>query len=153
MLPEPLAVLELLPVLPLAETELPADAGDPLVPALEPAEPLLWLPPPAEPDWDGSAWANPDPLAIAAPSPKVTAPAPSHVDVAMWRPSAPRRAFAARALALARFVVRCLPAMAVPDLSVVIPFGVVFGPKRHAHTAQPPIAGLSAGLLQASGNR
>jgi hypothetical protein len=60
-----------------------------------------------------SAWANPVPLASAAPRPSVTAPAPSQLDVSRWRRCARRRAFLASAVALARFLVRCLPAIAV----------------------------------------
>ena len=64
-----------------------------------------------------SAWASPVPLASAAPMPSVTVPAPSQLDVSMRRCRA--RAFLACAVALARCVVRCLPAIAVPFSSVV----------------------------------
>jgi hypothetical protein len=70
-----------------------------------------------------SAWASPLPLASAAPNPSVTAPAPSQLDASRWRRCARRRAFLASAAALARCVVRCLLAIAVPFSSVVF-----FGP-------------------------
>jgi hypothetical protein len=76
------------------------------------------------PDGVVSAWANPVPLASAAPRPTVTAPAPSQVDASRWRRCARRRAFLACAVALARCVVWCLPAIAVPFSSVVF-----FGPE------------------------
>lgn len=62
-----------------------------------------------------SAWAKPDQLASAAPSPRVTAPAPSQLDVstrrrAAWR--ARRCALFRCALHFALYVRVCIPAMA-----------------------------------------
>jgi hypothetical protein len=45
------------------------------------------------PEGEVSAWASPVPLASAAPRPSVTAPAPSQLDVSIWRRCARRRAF------------------------------------------------------------
>lgn len=93
------------PVLPDGEVvEIPVPAGVPVAAALpvaavdpelvEPALALLeahalvvlvlWLlPGDVDPPVPESAWASPDPLASAEPSPKVTAPAPSHVGVGL----------------------------------------------------------------------
>jgi hypothetical protein len=60
------------------------------------------------------AWAIPDPLASAAPTPRVRAPAPSQVDVWLRRCWAARwRAFTRLAFALARLLLRCVAAMAL----------------------------------------
>ena len=63
-----------------------------------------------------SALASPDPLTTAAPTPRVTAPAPNQVETSLWRWWVRRRAFLRSALA--RFVVRCLVAIAVPSIRV-----------------------------------
>jgi hypothetical protein len=100
------------PVLPDGEVvEVPVPAGVPAAPALpeaalDPAlldselvEPVLEpLEPPApvelvpwvlsddvDPPVPESAWASPDPLAKAAPSPRVTAPVPNQVETSLLR--------------------------------------------------------------------
>jgi hypothetical protein len=85
------------------------------LPEPEPVVSVLVLPPEPAPGCDVSAWASADPLASAAPTPSVTAPAPSQVDASVWRWWARRLAFFISALAFARLVVRCMPAIAVPN--------------------------------------
>ena len=113
------------PALPVVVLD-PALAEPPVAPleAPAPVELVPWLlPDDVDPAVPESAWASPDPLAKAAPSPRVTAPAPSQLDVstrrrAAWR--ARRRAFFSCALAFARFVARCVPAMvALPTKDVL----------------------------------
>jgi hypothetical protein len=87
------------------------------LPEPEPVVSVLVLPPALVPGWEVSAWASADPLASAAPTPSVTAPAPSQVDASVWRWWARFRAFFISALAFARFVVRCSPAIAVTYFS------------------------------------
>jgi hypothetical protein len=114
-------LLRCLLVVPFVELE--AVPAAPVVAPEPPAEPVelvglvLWLLSAlvcaGAPEGAVSAWASPVPLASAAPRLSVTAPAPSQLDVSRWRRCARRRAFLASAVALARFLVRCLPAIAV----------------------------------------
>jgi hypothetical protein len=115
-------LLRCLLVVPFVELE--AVPAAPVVAPEPPAEPVelvglvLWLLSAlvcaGAPEGAVSAWASPVPLASAAPRLSVTAPAPSQLDVSMWRWCARRRAVPRCAVALARCVVRCLPAIAVP---------------------------------------
>jgi len=122
--PEPVVapLLRCLLVVPVVELEAvpaaPVEAPAPPAEPVELVELVLWLLSVlvcgAVPEGVVSAWASAVPLASAAPKPTVTAPAPSQLDVSMWRRCARRRAVLRSAVALAVCVVRCLPAIAVP---------------------------------------
>lgn len=66
----------------------------PLAPdAVDVVEPLLLADALDPPSPDGSACATAEPLASAAPTPSVSAPAPSHFDASLWRCRECRRTF------------------------------------------------------------
>jgi hypothetical protein len=79
-------------------------------------EPLAEPPADAEesPDVLPSACAIPDPLASAAPTPRATAPAPSHTWVSLWRCWARWRPFLRRPLLFGSFFAKRSSAIAVP---------------------------------------
>jgi hypothetical protein len=88
----------------------------PPVEAVEPAlSPLLPVDSVGPPVCEISAWASPDPLASAAPTPSVTAPAPSHREAWPLGRSAWRRPFLRLALPFAGFFDVRAPAIAAPD--------------------------------------
>jgi hypothetical protein len=80
----------------------------------------------------GAACAIADPLASAAPTPRVAAPARNQVEVSVWRWRACRRTFCRCAVALARFAVRSFPAMAGP-----LRLATNFRPKRLGTCCRP----------------
>ena len=84
-------VLRVPAVLPVWELDSvpanPVELVEPPAELVEPVESAPWLLPPVEcggvPLWEVSAWASPDPLASAAPTPRVSAPAPSQLDTGL----------------------------------------------------------------------
>ena len=110
----------------------PAAADGFLVPGDTPAlvAPLLLADEPESPACCGTADATAAPLAMAAPTPIVRAPAPSHADTWGWSLLARRRSFARWAFALARFAVRCPAAMPAPLRFVPLLVGTGVNPGR-----------------------
>jgi hypothetical protein len=97
----------------------PLDAELPALLVADDAEPPVWLLLDDEELPDAvSAWATPDPLARAAPTPRVIAPAPSHSGVstcrceARWRPLSRLRLVSL----VGGWFPRCVLAIAVPSL-------------------------------------
>ena len=102
-MPAPVELVLLALAEPLAPLEplLPVGTLNPVLvepaPVVAPVELVLWLLLSvvcgAGPDCAASAWASPDPLASAAPTPSVTALAPSQLGASVWRWWARRLAF------------------------------------------------------------